>query len=96
MEGEGKESREDLSWLPEGKGPIADGNYDAIILGTGLTECIVSGLLSVNGMKVLHIDRNNYYGGASASLNLTVPPPLPLPPPPPQNKLCFRAFVQMF
>eukprot|EP01027_Heterolobosea_sp_BB2_P025629 GEZU01039334.1.p2 GENE.GEZU01039334.1~~GEZU01039334.1.p2 ORF type:complete len:444 (+),score=192.55 GEZU01039334.1:117-1448(+) len=45
-------------------------SYDAIVLGTGLTECVISGLLSVNGMKVLHMDRNNYYGGESASLNL--------------------------
>lgn len=42
-----------------------------IVLGTGLTECILSGLLSVEGKKVLHIDRNDYYGGESASLNLT-------------------------
>uniref|UniRef100_A0A915E4B5 Rab GDP dissociation inhibitor n=1 Tax=Ditylenchus dipsaci TaxID=166011 RepID=A0A915E4B5_9BILA len=42
--------------------------YDAIILGTGLKECILSGMLSVSGKKVLHIDRNNYYGGESASL----------------------------
>lgn len=27
--------------------------YDAVVLGTGLKECILSGLLSVNGMKVL-------------------------------------------
>jgi RAB protein geranylgeranyltransferase component A len=39
--------------------------------GTGLTECILSGLLSVEGKKVLHMDRNDYYGGDSASLNLT-------------------------
>jgi hypothetical protein len=26
--------------------------YDAIVLGTGLKECIISGLLSVAGMKV--------------------------------------------
>ncbi len=26
--------------------------YDAIVLGTGLKECILSGLLSVNGLKV--------------------------------------------
>lgn len=39
--------------------------------GTGLTECILSGLLSVDGKKVLHMDRNDYYGGESASLNLT-------------------------
>lgn len=27
---------------------LTDGEYDAIIMGTGLTECIISGLLSVN------------------------------------------------
>ena len=42
-----------------------------VVLGTGLTECILSGLLSVEGKKVLHMDRNDYYGGESASLNLT-------------------------
>lgn len=36
--------------------------------GTGLKECILSGIFSVSGKKVLHIDRNDYYGGASASL----------------------------
>jgi hypothetical protein len=29
-----------------------DGEYDAIVLGTGLKECIISGLLSVSGLKV--------------------------------------------
>eukprot|EP01110_Echinostelium_bisporum_P011968 TRINITY_DN6109_c0_g1_i1.p1 TRINITY_DN6109_c0_g1~~TRINITY_DN6109_c0_g1_i1.p1 ORF type:complete len:445 (+),score=227.07 TRINITY_DN6109_c0_g1_i1:21-1355(+) len=47
-----------------------DEQYDVIILGTGFKECVLSGLLSVDGLKVLHMDRNNYYGGASASLNL--------------------------
>lgn len=42
--------------------------YDCIVLGTGLTECVISGMLSVHGKKVLHIDRNKYYGGESASL----------------------------
>ena len=58
--------------------------YDVIVLGTGLTECIISGLLSAHGKKVLHLDRNSFYGGETASLNLTnlysmfypsVPPP---------------------
>lgn len=31
--------------------------YDVIVCGTGLKECILSGLLSTRGMKVLHIDR---------------------------------------
>ncbi|GKT26074.1 Probable secretory pathway GDP dissociation inhibitor 1 [Aduncisulcus paluster] len=44
--------------------------YDAIILGTGLKECLLSGLLSVSGYKVLHIDKNSYYGAESASLNI--------------------------
>merc|ERR1712070_949089 len=47
-----------------------DETYDVIVLGTGLKECILSGLLSVSGKKVLHMDRNGYYGGESASLNL--------------------------
>lgn len=42
--------------------------YDAIVLGTGLKECIISGMLSVSGKRVLHIDRNRYYGGESASI----------------------------
>lgn len=45
-------------------------HYDVIILGTGLKECILSGLLSVSGRKVLHLDRNDYYGGESSSFNL--------------------------
>jgi len=47
-----------------------DQEYDVVILGTGLTECILSGLLSVNGKRVLHMDRNEYYGAACASLTL--------------------------
>lgn len=44
---------------------------DAVILGTGVTECVLSALLSVDGKKVLHMDRNDYYGAECASLNLT-------------------------
>lgn len=45
-----------------------DEEYDAIVLGTGLKECILSGMLSVSGKKVLHVDRYKYYGGESASI----------------------------
>lgn len=48
-----------------------DEEYDAIICGTGLKECILSGLLAQKGKKVLHLDRNSYYGADCASLNLT-------------------------
>jgi Rab GDP dissociation inhibitor len=47
-----------------------DEKYDCVILGTGLKECILSGVFSVEGKKVLHMDRNSYYGAESASLNL--------------------------
>ncbi|XP_033470885.1 rab GDP dissociation inhibitor beta [Epinephelus lanceolatus] len=42
--------------------------YDVIVLGTGLTECILSGIMSVKGKRVLHMDRNSYYGAESASI----------------------------
>jgi Rab GDP dissociation inhibitor len=48
-----------------------DEEYDVIVLGTGLKECVLSGLLAVKGKKVLHLDRNSYYGAETASLNLT-------------------------
>ena len=44
--------------------------YDIVVLGTGLTECILSGVMSVKGKKVLHMDRNDHYGGEAASVNL--------------------------
>ncbi|KOS17833.1 Rab GDP-dissociation inhibitor [Escovopsis weberi] len=44
--------------------------YDAVVLGTGLSECLLSGVLSVKGKKVLHIDCNGHYGGEAASLNI--------------------------
>jgi Rab GDP dissociation inhibitor len=35
-----------------------DESYDAIVLGTGLKECIISGLLSVDGLKVVSPHRS--------------------------------------
>lgn len=47
-----------------------DTEYDVIVMGTDLTNCILSGMLATHGYKVLHIDKNGYYGGECASLNL--------------------------
>ena len=33
-------------------------NYDVVVCGTGLVECILSGLLSMDGKRVFHMDRN--------------------------------------
>lgn len=45
-------------------------NFDIIVLGTNLKQCMLSSLLCVEGKKVLQIDANPYYGGDCASLNL--------------------------
>lgn len=46
-------------------------------------ECILSGIMSVNGKKVLHMDRNPYYGGESSSITpleeVRPPEPRPIP-----------------
>lgn len=70
-EEDGAPKKPTFDWLPEGVEPLADGEYDAIVLGTGLKECVISGLLSVKGKRVLQMDRNGYYGGDGASLNLS-------------------------
>ena len=56
--------------LVQWKTAFTETEYDAIVLGTGMKECLISGLLSVEGKKVLHLDRNAYYGGAAASLQI--------------------------
>lgn len=54
----------------EWQSAFTETEYDAVVLGTGMKECLISGLLSVEGKKVLHLDRNPYYGGAAASLQI--------------------------
>ena len=57
--------------------PLADGKYDAIIMETGLKECVISVLLSVEGKRVLQLDRNNFYGGdlgANRDFNVNIIP----------------------
>jgi hypothetical protein len=50
---------------------FADGKYDVVILGTGLTNSLLAAILSTKkSMSVLHIDVNSYYGGEGASLQL--------------------------
>ena len=45
--------------------------YDVVILGTGIKQCVLSGLLSVvNDKKVLLVDKNGYYGGDGPTLRL--------------------------
>uniref|UniRef100_F6ZU74 Rab proteins geranylgeranyltransferase component A n=1 Tax=Ciona intestinalis TaxID=7719 RepID=F6ZU74_CIOIN len=45
-------------------------DFDVIIIGTGLPAAVVSGALSRVDKKVLHLDRNDYYGGSWSSFNI--------------------------
>jgi RAB protein geranylgeranyltransferase component A len=45
-------------------------HYDAIVLGTGLKESLISGLLASEGKRVLQLERSAVLGGAQASVDL--------------------------
>ncbi|CAH2054796.1 unnamed protein product [Thlaspi arvense] len=72
--------------------PLDPSTYDLIIVGTGVSESVLSAAASSSGSSVLHLDPNPFYGSHFASLSL---PDLtsflhsisvsPLPPPPPSN-----------
>lgn len=41
-----------LTMADDWQSAFTEAEYDAIILGTGMKECLISGLLSVEGKKV--------------------------------------------
>ncbi|GBM59670.1 Rab proteins geranylgeranyltransferase component A 1 [Araneus ventricosus] len=43
--------------------------FDVIVVGTGMPECIIAAAAARVGKKVLHLDRNGYYGGDWASFS---------------------------
>merc|ERR1712166_1239462 len=49
---------------------LEETEFDAIVVGTGLTESIVAGALARVGRKVLHLDHRQHYGGNRATLDL--------------------------
>lgn len=46
-----------------------DETYDVVVLGTNVTQSLITALLSIQGLNVLQVDRNNFYGGQEANLN---------------------------
>ncbi|KAL4002794.1 GDP dissociation inhibitor family protein [Acanthocheilonema viteae] len=44
--------------------------FDVIILGTGLPECMIAAACARSGLNVLQLDRNDYYGDLWASFNI--------------------------
>lgn len=43
--------------------PLAQTEYDVVILGTGLPESILAAALALAGSRVLHLDPSDSYGG---------------------------------
>ena len=57
--------------LAPGSGWPEDGVFDYVVLGSGLTNSLLCGLLATKkNASILHVDSERYYGGNSASLNL--------------------------
>lgn len=50
--------------------PIEPAEADVIILGTGLPETLLAASLSLSGIKVIHLDSAEFYGGLWATLQL--------------------------
>ena len=48
-----------------------DNHFDVLVIGTGVTESVLSAALSRAGKRVLHIDTNAYYGAEWTSLTLS-------------------------
>lgn len=49
---------------------LAETQWDVVISGTGLAQSLLALALSRSGKKVLHVDKNPYYGGAEAAFSL--------------------------
>ncbi|CAN8260255.1 unnamed protein product [Cochlearia groenlandica] len=50
--------------------PLDPSTYDLIVVGTGVSESILSAAASSSGSSVLHLDPNPFYGSHFASLSL--------------------------
>ncbi|KAI5282152.1 Rab proteins geranylgeranyltransferase component A, partial [Ascosphaera aggregata] len=49
---------------------ISDTLWDVIISGTGLQQSILALALSRSGKRILHVDKNDYYGGPEAAFSM--------------------------
>uniref|UniRef100_A0A1J3G7J2 Rab escort protein 1 n=1 Tax=Noccaea caerulescens TaxID=107243 RepID=A0A1J3G7J2_NOCCA len=50
--------------------PLDPSTYDLIVVGTGVSESVLSAAASSSGSSVLHLDPNPFYGSHFASLSL--------------------------
>jgi len=57
-------AEKNTNWLDENR-------FDAIILGTGLIESLLAAALALQGKKVLHMDKNDFYGSRFSTLTFS-------------------------
>ncbi|KAL5637217.1 hypothetical protein ACGC1H_001009 [Rhizoctonia solani] len=50
---------------------LQESHFDAVVIGTGLTQSIVAGALAAANKPIIHIDESESYGGPHASLALS-------------------------
>ncbi|WEW56744.1 Rab proteins geranylgeranyltransferase component A [Emydomyces testavorans] len=53
-----------------GMNTLNETTWDVLISGTGLPQSLLALALSRSGKRVLHIDKNDYYGGSEAAFSL--------------------------
>ena len=56
--------------FPAMEDEVLKGQFDAVVLGTGLVQSILAGALALHGKKVIHIDKNDFYGEYTSSHTL--------------------------
>eukprot|EP01064_Diplonema_japonicum_P009479 TRINITY_DN16970_c0_g1_i2.p1 TRINITY_DN16970_c0_g1~~TRINITY_DN16970_c0_g1_i2.p1 ORF type:complete len:581 (+),score=168.58 TRINITY_DN16970_c0_g1_i2:42-1745(+) len=56
--------------MPPNTDHLDDTTYDVAIAGSGLEESFLAGALARSGLRVLHLDENNFYGGDWGTLTL--------------------------
>ncbi|KAF2136647.1 uncharacterized protein K452DRAFT_322298 [Aplosporella prunicola CBS 121167] len=49
---------------------LSETEWDVLIAGTGLEQSLLALALSRSGKKVLHVDKNDFYGGSTAAFSL--------------------------
>ena len=67
--------------------------FDCVILGTGLIQSLLAGALGMQGKRVIHIDRNDFYGEYMSSHTLEN---FPTPSPVPENDVSPTKVVEEF
>ena len=71
-------SEQELNYMMDGDSALKE-TYDLIVLGTGLVQSLVAGAVALTGRKVMHIDKNDFYGEYNSSHSIESFPSMVVP-----------------